>query len=193
MEASLVVEDVLQEVVFRKMIQTYRPDIDIVNVSGKCGNLYIRNNIKTFNDASQYLPYIVVTGLDIKLCAPQLIREWITFDRNENMLFRVVEKEIEAWIMSDRETFAEFMGIPDKTIPINTQAIPNPKQFILSLARTSNKKEIKKLLPQGMALQGPAYDILLYRFVLQEWDAEKAQSYNKSLRKAIMRLETFLL
>ena len=193
MEVSLVVEDILQEAVLRKLLHTYRKDINIVSVSGNRGNTYIKENIRTFNAASQYLPYIVITDLDKKLCAPQLIREWINFDIHKNMLFRVAEKEIDAWLLSDREAFATLMSIPVNKIPVNTQDIAEPKQYIINLARKSRKKNIQDIVPKGIAKQGPGYNIVLQKFVYEQWDAEKAAQCNESLRKAIDRLKNFIV
>jgi hypothetical protein len=192
MNVSLVVEDVLQEATFLKLLDVYRKDLKVVSVSGKCGNVYIRDNIRTFNEASQYLPHIVITDLDRKKCAPQLKQEWINFPINRKMLFRIAEKEIDAWILSDRESFAKWMSIPVNKIPVNTQEIPDPKQFIINLARKSRKNIIKDIIPQGTAAQGPGYNILLQRFIIEQWNSENAANCNESLRKAIERLKDFL-
>ena len=191
MDVLLVVEDILQEVVLRKLLQIYRKDINIVAVSGKCGNMYIKDNIKTFNITSQYLPHIVITDLDKKSCAPQLIRDWIDFDIHKNMLFRIAEKEIDAWLLSDREAFAKLLNIPVNKIPTNTQEIVDPKQYIINLARKSRKKNIKDIVPNGMGKQGPGYNIILQRFVYEQWDAERAANCNESLRKTIDRLKNW--
>lgn len=47
-----VVEDILQETVLRKLIHTYRTDIEIIGVLNKGGSNYIKQNIKGFNSAS---------------------------------------------------------------------------------------------------------------------------------------------
>jgi len=192
MDVLLVVEDILQEIILRKLLNTYRKDIQIVSVSGKCGNLFIKNNVRAFNEASKYLPHIVLTDLDRGICAPQLKQEWIDFEVHKNMLFRIAEKEIDAWILSDREAFASWMSVSVKKIPINTQEIEDPKQFIINLARKSRKKEMKDIIPQGTATQGPGYNILLQKFIIERWNAENAANNNTSLKKAIERLKTFL-
>jgi hypothetical protein len=193
MDVLLVVEDILQEVVLRKLLHVYRKDINIVTVSGKCGNMYIKENIRTFNAASQSLPHIIMTDLDRKFCAPQLIKDWINFDIHKNMFFRIAEKEIDAWLLSDREAFARLMNIPINKIPMNTQEIAEPKQYIINLARKSRKKNIKDIVPDGMGKQGPGYNIILQKFVYEQWDAERAANNNESLRKTIDRLKIFMI
>ena len=51
---------------------------------------------------------------------------------------------------------------------------------------------MKDIIPQGTAVQGPGYNILLHRFVIERWDAEGAANCNASLKRTIERLKTFL-
>ena len=108
-------------------------------------------------------------------------------------MIRIVEKEIDAWILSDREGFAHWMNIPVNKIPDNTQEIEDPKRFIINLARKSRKKTMKDIVPTGTAKQGPGYNTLIQRFIMEYWDSERAADHNKSLKKAIERIKTFLL
>jgi hypothetical protein len=192
MDVLLVVEDILQEVMLRKLLHAYRSDLCIVSVSGRCGNAYIKTNLSTFNKVSESLPHIVLTDLDRKPCAPQLLREWVNFRWHKNMLLRIAEKEIDAWILSDRYAFAKFIGVSSNQIPLNTQEIADPKQYIINLARKSRKKVMKDIIPHGTVSQGPGYNILLQIFIQHYWDAEKARLCNASLDRAIKRLKTFL-
>ena len=187
-----VVEDVLQETVLRKLIATYRKDIQLIGVSGMRGNTYIRKNIRGYNEASEHLPHIVITDLDSTPCAPQLINDWINFNFHPNLLFRIAEKEIEAWILADRTEIASYFGVPVSKIPDDTASLPDPKEFIINLARRSRKREIKDIIPQGTASQGPGYNAILQNFVMHCWDAERAANENRSLKRTIERLNNYL-
>jgi hypothetical protein len=187
-----VVEDVLQEAILHKLLNHYRPDISLIGVSGKRGNNYIRQSIRGFNEASQFLPHIVLTDLDRIVCAPQLISDWIDFEISSQVLFRVAEKEIDAWILSDREEFAKFLGVPCNKIPVDTQELADPKQYIINLARRSRKKIIKDIIPSGLGTQGPGYNLLLQDFVINAWNPDRASENNLSLQKAIIRLRDSL-
>lgn len=119
-----VVEDMLQEVVLRKLLATYRRDIELSDVLGYRGNTYIREKLVGFNyAASQGLPHIAVTDLDNNPCASNLLKLWVNFDIHSNLLFRIAVREVEAWIMADREAFARFMGVAINRIPKNTEEI----------------------------------------------------------------------
>ena len=141
MDASLVVEDILQEIILRKLLKAYRNDIQIISVSGKCGNLYIKDKIRTINEASRYLPQIILTDLDRKICAPQLKQEWINFEIHKNMLFRIAEKEIDAWILSDREAFAAWMGISVNRIPVIHKKLKTRNNSLSILHVSPGKKK----------------------------------------------------
>lgn len=187
-----VVEDVLQEAVLVKLLSHYRSDITIVGISGKRGNSYIKQGIKGFNEAAPYLPHIVITDLDQHQCAPVMLQKWMPFKLHQNLLFRIAEKEIEAWLMADRNTFAQFLGVPVASIPLNTQTLQDPKLHIINLAKKSKKKAVKDLVPIGSATQGPGYNVILENFVHNYWDPERSQQNNVSLYKAISKIKSYL-
>ncbi len=188
-----VVEDVLQETVLRKLIVIFRNDIQLQGVSGKRGNTYIREKIRGYNQASEHLLHIILTDLDQTPCAPQLINDWISFDLHPNLLFRIAEKEVEAWILADRSEIAKYLGVPVSKIPNDTASLADPKQHIVNLARKSRKKKIKDdIVPKGTASQGPGYNTTLQDFVINYWDPERASQNNSSLRKTIQRLKDYL-
>lgn len=187
-----VVEDTLQEAILHKLLQIYRPDISIIGVSGKKGNSYIKSGIRAFNEASKHLPHIVLADLDRKPCAPALLAEWINFPTNPKLLFRIVQREVEAWILADRAEIARYIGIPENRIPYNTQELEDPKEHIINLARKSRKRIIRDIVPQGISSQGPGYNPLLQEFVFKKWCPERAAQNNTSLQKAINRLMSYL-
>lgn len=187
-----VVEDILQEAVLYKLLQIYRPDISVIGVSGKKGNSYIKSGLRAFNEASKHLPHIVLTDLDRKPCAPALLAEWINFPTNPKLLFRVAEREAEAWILADRLEIARYIGIPENRIPYNTQELEDPKEHLINLARKSRKKIMRDIIPQGISSQGPGYNLLLQEFVFKKWSPERAAQNNMSLKKMIERLNQYL-
>ncbi|MDR1859913.1 MAG: hypothetical protein LBR06_03210 [Bacteroidales bacterium] len=94
--------------------------------------------------------------------------------------------------LSDRKAFAKWMGIPVNKIPLDTQTIEDPKQFIVSLARKSRKRDMKDIIPAGTAKQGPGYNIMLQRYITDFWDSGKAACCNRSLQKTVERLKAYL-
>jgi hypothetical protein len=187
-----VVEDLLQEIILEKIVSIYRPDINLYNAIGKKGNGYIKAKLRAFNDASDALPHIILTDLDMVKCAPALLNELITFPLSDKLMLRIAEKEADAWIMADRNAFADFAGIPVNKIPLNTQQIPDPKEFLINLARRSRRKIIKDIVPAGTSRVGPGYNPILQDFVINFWDPKVAITFNGSLNKAVKRIKLFM-
>ncbi|MBX9782332.1 MAG: hypothetical protein K2X48_03465 [Chitinophagaceae bacterium] len=181
----------LQEAVLVKMVSVFRPDISLYDSIGKRGNTYIKSKIKALNEASVHLPHIIITDLDDIECAPALIADWVSFKLSKKLLFRIAEKEVEAWIMADRKNFARFLGVPVVKIPINTEQIANPKTELVNMARRSKRKQIKDLISEGTAQTGPGYNLILQEFIFNQWDPVSAAEHNVSLSKAIERLKFF--
>jgi hypothetical protein len=185
-----VVEDIVQEQILRVIFSKYCPELDLYPALGKRGNAYIKQKIKGFNAASLYTPYVILTDLDNISCPPQLLEEWIDFPSSKNFIFRIAVREAEAWLLADRIGFAKFIGVAASRIPLNTETILNPKEFVISLARRSSKRSVKvDIIPKGHSSVGPGYNPRMEEFILSHWNIENAIHSSLSLRKAIQRIQ----
>ena len=73
-------------------------------------------------------------------------------------------------------------------IPSPTDDILNPKEFLVSLARKSQKKRVREALvpAQGANVSvGIEYNILLSEFVRDHWDLERASNVSPSLKRTL--------
>ncbi len=155
---------------------------------------WIKRRIGGFNHAAKGMPYFVLTDLDRSECAPVLIRGWLGVPRHPNLLFRVAVREVESWLLGCRESFAAFLGVLSDRIPANVDEIQNPKEFVVSLARRSRRKDLRMdLVPQegSTARVGPNYNGRLLYFVERHWEPAVAGQNSPSLRRTIEALETF--
>lgn len=163
-------------------------------VYGLSGNAWLRDRAKKFNQAARQMPIILLTDLDKVECAPSLIRSWIGGAPSSGLLFRVAVREAEAWVLAHRKAFSEFLGIPEAKLPPDADALENPKEFLLHLARSSGKKELRQgLLPKdgSMAKIGPSYNLLMGEFVRTHWKAREAARHSESLRRTWNRIREF--
>ena len=100
--------------------------------------------------------------------------------------------EVESWIMADRSALARFLSIPVRRIPSNTDDIDNPKEFLVSLARRSNRRRLRdQLVPAPGATTarvGPEYNSRFSEFVQTHWDLERAAVVSPSLKKTLDRI-----
>lgn len=191
---NLVFEDVLSERVLRKLLCCSAVTYLVGDAHHAGGFGWIKKKIEGFNDAAKGMPYLVLTDLDTSECAPVLIGEWLNAPKHPNLLFRVAVREIEAWLLGCRKSFAAFLGVPDSRIPADVEGISNPKQFVVNLARHSRKRDIRvALVPEdgSTAKVGPDYNGRLMHFVETSWDPAVAKAYSPSLRKTIDALDRF--
>ena len=165
-------------------------------IRGGCGD--IRQKAGTYvRMARNGLRVVVVVDLDTNSCAPTLIREWFGLEDDadvllpEELVFRVAVREIESWIMADRSSLADYLGIPVANLPNEPDDLPDPKQELLSVIRRKGRKAWHKaMLPQGpTASIGPTYNERLCEFVERHWDPVQAAVNSSSLRKAMAALK----
>lgn len=176
----------------RKLLEIYRRDINVTAVLGRRGNSYIRKKISVFNNASRHTPHFILTDLDDQACAPGLIKVWLGQALKKNCLFRIAEREVEAWLLADTENFVQFIGFPENRIHKPTDAIFDPKRFIINAARQSKNRAVKDMIPLGAAQQGPGYNTIMQEFINKRWNPRMAAKNNRSLAKTITRLKEFL-
>ncbi|MBF8264399.1 MAG: hypothetical protein HW384_263 [Dehalococcoidia bacterium] len=190
---NIAVEDLLSEVVIRKIIVNSRPSFDISSCYGKSGYDYLKRKIRGFNNASKGIPFVVLADLESE-CAPNQIREWLPETKHPNFLFRIAVKEVESWLLADRVGIASFLGINIAHIPVDVDVIADPKSFLISLARRSRKTIIREGIvpvPNTTAIMGPDYNGTLSSFVAVTWEIERAMQNSDSLRRTVNAINNF--
>jgi hypothetical protein len=190
----VAVEDVLSEAVVRRLIEATRHDLSISVVMRKNGRGYLESRAHELNRVARSQHVLLVTDLDRPVrCPADLIQQWLSGPAEQGLLFRIAVMEIESWILADRDYFADFLGVPVHRIPANTDEIGQPKEFIVSLARRSKRKDIRQdLIPPPGATNavGPAFNFRVGIFVSTTWNAVRAAKASPSLHRAIARLAT---
>lgn len=190
----LAVEDALSNVVSTKILKHFGIEIVHRIPNTYQGNSYLQRRAPELNRSAAGPPYIFMfTDLDSpQNCPPQLIQSWVKAPLNSGFFLRVAIMEVESWIMADRRAFARFLSIPVYRIPSNPDAIDNPKEFLVSLARRSNRRRLRdQLVPaQGAttAKVGPEYNSRLSEFVQAHWDLERAAIASPSLKRTLDRI-----
>ena len=150
--------------------------------------------------ARRGLPSLIISDLDRFPCSPALIRDWMGLSEQQplsipkNLIFRIAEKEIESWIMADRDAFSEFIGIPRDNFVLNPDLLKDPKQHLLNVIRKKGRKKWQKeMLPQGkIAAIGPRYNEKLCEFVSRYWNPMNAAKRSPSLAKALDAFQRIL-
>ena len=191
--AILAVEDKLSEAVSIKILEDL--GIGISQQLGLKGKGYLEKKAQSLNQTAKVIPVFMLTDLDSpSQCPPQLVQSWIKGEQNPKFFLRVAVMEVESWIMADRKGFADFLSIPIHRIPQDTDAIPQAKEFLVSLARLSKKTRLREdivPLPGATSKVGPRYNSSLWEFVRVRWDIQFAASASMSLKRTLERLRTF--
>lgn len=186
----LAIEDELSEAISTKILQNFGVEIRVVLREG--GNAYLQQKAPELNRSANGIDIFLLTDLNSsEHCPVELINSWIKGPLNPRFLFRVAIMEVESWLMADRDSFANFLSIPINRIPFNTDDIPHPKEFLVSLARRSRKRRLQdELVPKpGARIPiGYGYNTRLSEFVREHWNIERAATVSLSLQRTLDRL-----
>ena len=109
------------------------------------------------------------------------------------MRFRVVVREVEAWVLADRTTIAAFLSVSARIVPRDPESLNDPKRTLVNLARRSRRAAIREaMVPRegsGRAI-GPEYTGHVIQYLSTVWRPEIAASTAPSLQRALAALQT---
>ncbi len=191
----LAIEDGLSETVVRRLLVETGRDYFVGSVFGKSGFGYLRTRARNWNAAaSGGTPIFLLTDLDNHECPPALIDDWLDFEVHANLIFRIAVREVESWLLADREGFAAFLRISLVLVPAQPDQIADPKRTLVSLARRSRVRALRESIvprPGSTAVEGPDYNGCLADFVRNTWNRQAAVERSPSLNRAWNKLMTF--
>jgi hypothetical protein len=186
-----LVEGELDEAIAVRIIQAagHQPGV----CYGKRGIGYIEAKVRGFNNAVQEVPCLaLVDFMDTgQACPAEVVSRWLPH-RHQNMLFRVMVREIESWVIADRRNLARFLQINLVRVPLNPEQMPDPKLSLVNLARHSRSSLIRDaIVPDfgSTAQVGRLYHSEMRRFISELWNAEEARENSSSLNRCLLRLE----
>lgn len=191
---TLIFEDDLSEAVMTKILMQFSGKYEICQSYSGNGFGYLKTNIRGFNQASVVNPHFMLTDLDNYECPVALKNDWIDFKLNNNFIFRIAVREVESWILADRQGLAKFFNVSLINFPLNPDLEPNPKNTLIELAKRSKKREIREdVVPINKnAAIGPNYNGCLTEFVYKNWSIDNAVLQSESFRRAYEKLRDFI-
>jgi hypothetical protein len=187
---STAVEGAIDEAVARRIIQ---------EAGGCAGLIYGRQgkeNIRIggFNRAAVRTPWFVLVDLNGGDCAPNLRVDWLP-NPSEFMCFRIAIREVEAWLLADREQIARFLRVSITRIPRDPEALEDPKEMLVNIARQSRSRDIREGLapsPQSGLRVGPTYTGAVTQFAATLWRPGTASGAAPSLGRCLDRVATLV-
>lgn len=193
---SGAVEGPSDEAVLRRLVMERGGNVHRVQVQNGKPNL--RRALPGYNNAAQGDPWLVLVDLDQEFeCAPLLVTEWLPRP-HQYMRFRVVVRQIEAWLLADAVRFSEFFGVRRTAVPGSPDELVDAKDALLALVAGSARRAIRvDMLPRPRSGRrvGPAYTSRLIEFttnVSNGWRPNAAAANSPSLSSCIARLNELI-
>ena len=191
---SLAVEDDLSDGVLRRVLSHVDRTYAVGTTYGKNGFGYLKSTVHGWNRAAVGKPFVLLTDLDSYACPTALIHDWLRDPLNPNLIFRVAVREVEAWLLADRENFSRFLRVRESAMPNDVETLVDPKATLVSLANRSPVREIReRIAPRrgSTAKQGPDYNGCLLGFVDKTWSISAASVQCRSLARTVEKLSKF--
>jgi hypothetical protein len=146
--------------------------------------------LPSFNYAARHRPWAVVIDLNTRhACAPALLGSVLPAPA-ALMCVRVAVRQVEAWLMADRERLARFLRVSIALVSQDPDELRNAKQAMVNLARRSRVGAIRAdMVPEpgsGVSV-GPAYASRIIEFATDDvegWRPSVAEGRSPSLRRA---------
>lgn len=193
---SVAVEGISDEAVVRRLIDARGADVHRVQVQDGKSNL--RRALPGYNGAAQGDPWLVLVDLDQDFaCAPLMVVNWLP-QAAQFMRFRVVVRQIEAWLLADADRFSDFFGVASAAIPVQPDNVPDAKAALLTLVGGSTRGAIREdMVPRAGSGRrvGPAYTSRLIEFATSPtvgWRPDIAAQRSPSLSRCIDRLDELI-
>ena len=186
------VEGDLDEAVLRRLLE----HVGAIpgTIYGRQGKGLLRRSIRGYNNAARSIPCAVLVDLDRCECAPALVNAWLP-QPQPLMRLRVAVRQVESWLMSDRDRLARFLSVGRTRVPSRPETEISPKLTLVNLARHSRQRAIREdMVPrQGSGTSvGPAYTSRLIQFVENVragWRPHVAAAVSDSLNRCIQSLQ----
>lgn len=190
---SGLVEGSVDEAALRQICRSVGATLG--DVYGRRGKGFVLENASGYNNSARFRHWVVLVDLDNDFsCAPEALQAWLPTPANL-MRFRVAVREVEAWLLADRERVASFLGISTAIVPPDPESLPDPKLELINLARRSRSRALRDdIVPDPGAGQseGPAYSSRMIEFISDPqdgWRPAVASNAAPSLARCIAAVE----
>lgn len=180
------VEGIVDEAVVRRLITHAGGQTG--TVYGRSGKPALRGKIKGYNNAAHFTPWVVLVDLDNDAdCPPPIRNAWLPVSA-PYLCFRIAVREVEAWLMADKQTLASYLRVKADDVPVEPETLKHPKDAMVNLARGSRSRDIRSdIVPRENSGRrvGPAYASRLVEYIQERWRPDVAAEHAESLHRAI--------
>ncbi len=192
MYLQVVVEGIVDVAVAHEILSYVGFDKAEYVVLNQGGKAKLLRKLPEYNRTAAVLDWLVIVDLDNDAgCAPEYLSIILPNARSK-MILRIAVREVEAWLMADRERMATFLSAGLNRVPLEPDADPEPKQTIINLAsRYANQERRQGMVPRhdSGAKVGEGYATHIIEFVHEKWRLEAARGHSDSLDRCLKALE----
>lgn len=182
---ALGTEDELSEAVGVRLLAEHASVFQPGLLLRRSGFGYLRSGMGKWKQLATRQPVLIITDLDRLACPVTLLNDWLNAERPANLVLRVAVREVESWLLADHAAMRTLLG--DKArLPPAPDALPDPKQHLLALARKAPKAVRLDLVKEAgsVARQGLGYNARLVDVVKNHWNPICAAERSESLWRA---------
>lgn len=161
----------------------------VARVIAKGGKTKLDPLVPNYNQAALHAPWVVFRDSDTE-CPVELVAR-LTADIGElspSFLLRIAHPMTEAWLLADRDGFADYFKVRRHDLPVSPETLPHPKQAVLSLCAGSRSRDIRHDVVTKEGKTGPLYVQRINEFAKTRWSVESASAISDSLRRAVDRI-----
>ena len=187
----LATEDALSEAVGQRIVEDAGSGLAVTQLLRRGGFGYLRSRMRNFCQIARHTPVLLLTDLDTEECPAALIEDWSRRDViPKQLLFRVAVRQVESWLLADRDGMARLLKVSVRQLPSDPDALPDAKRSLLQLAQRAPRAVREDLVAESgaVAMQGLGYNAVLSKFVRTSWAPSQAVRRSNSLARACMRL-----
>lgn len=161
-------------------------------VRGRQGKAYVGARMGGYCQAARRAPWLVLIDLDDDAdCPVPILDKWVP-TKARYLCFRVAVREIESWLLADADALAAYLNVRRERIPAVPDRLANPKNAMISLARHSRNRRIRRDMVPLAGVGGRTglrYAARMAEYVQGAWRPEVAALRSESLRRAMACLE----
>lgn len=144
--------------------------------------------IPAYNRAAVRSPWLVVRDAD-RDCPVALRQSLIGSEQSPAFSLRIACSMIEAWLMADREKFAEYFSVSRARVPDAPEELEHAKRTMLSLCSRSRSREIREgVVDRSGNRPGPRYVAVLNDYARRSWRPRVASERAPSLERAMFEI-----
>ncbi|MCB9539828.1 MAG: hypothetical protein H6704_26755 [Myxococcales bacterium] len=188
MDILLYAEDALLEALGARLATHVGHSLRTRQITHGRGGLESR--LDRLNAAAAVMPVLALLDRDRRSACPGEEVQRLVTNRHPRLLLRLAVEEADAWLLADQGGLARFLGIPAGKVPPEPEALPDPKQTLLNLARKARSRERRSIAPAPgtSARVGPGYNQQLCAFVARGWSIDAAAHRAASLARCLRAL-----